>query len=944
MKCVKPLSGMYSQPKGVSCSTRPYRGGLYIYKTPPCIRSLSSDQLVHHVITGFLDMFFLLLCAFFVRSSIAAVIISEISDKGTSNACPDKQDWVEIHNTGSSAIDLAGFKLHDNNGPNASKAYVFPADSKVLASAFLVLCTRVKGNNTLPKFKIGGDDTITLRNPSGGIVSTSGNLQNSGEYDLTWAYNSNTKKFAYTSTPTPGKPNVFTEIWPSIRARLTEQHIDGEAFFESTSIDAARHLPPVVELHVTMSTQDFAYQKANASYEVYTPFTQLKITSYNGARTHAELSGGGQMRPRGQSTLATPFCMGYKTIPWLIDITGGADKTQRLFGMEKFYLRNHYDDPSYLREWTMHRMLRRFGLPYLRTRTVKLFINDEYTGLYLLMEAPDQDYVFYRNFGVENKNAASTKPPFAAGHAMYKVKVQSIRCGEQNYKELGISQSVVSTAPKNPKMYAFKRGSHRPRLPVLRNQDQCGAYYFIHQMNREFGDAMASWEKKGRNCGKMVVDNGLVDRDIGTSNADTDNNDARMESFFNDYLSGPAWKGCRSSKNGCDSQTGIYAALRNTPKVDVDQWLKNFAVYAVTLGLDSPIGDGNNYFLATPGGATEAQRAYRLVQYDHNNVATPSGSNLCSPECSSRGIYWSIARPTCRALADNPHVGPLLAGKGNEGNMKRYLSYVKDFNADVYTNADLIAETEAHASAIASAVKTDPGRPVSGVQQFEKELKASNGQWQEYNLLAFMKARGEEVKKQLDALDAGTFPHHDDQVEACQDWRSKTARSSTYQEDGKKCDKHYRSCSLSVTPFCFDETSWCNAKTGQFTTVKCKEAIPCRNCYPYSMCGSKGNALRAFTKNMTTASPTGAVIDTTAANGKTTADTALSGSVQEEADGSDSLPEWIIAVIVGGILLVLAGVGAVVVYFVLSKMQRKTEAEQSRRKATVVMLSQDESR
>ena len=70
--------------------------------------------------------------------------------------------------------------------------------------------------------------------------------------------------------------------------------------------------------------------------------------------------------------MAIVHCLGYKSFPWLVDVAGGADKTQRLFGMEKFYLRNHLGDQSHMRDWSMHRMLRRFGLPYLRTRTVKL--------------------------------------------------------------------------------------------------------------------------------------------------------------------------------------------------------------------------------------------------------------------------------------------------------------------------------------------------------------------------------------------------------------------------------------------------------------------------------------------------------------------------------------------------------------------------------------------
>ena len=47
-------------------------------------------------------------------------------------------------------------------------------------------------------------------------------------------------------------------------------------------------------------------------------------------------------------------------------------------------------------------------------------------------------------------------------------------------------------------------------------------------------------------------------------------------------------------------------------------------------------------------------------------------------------------------------------------NMQKYLEFVKDFNDNVYTNAELIAERKKHASAIASAVSADPanvGRP-----------------------------------------------------------------------------------------------------------------------------------------------------------------------------------------------------------------------------------------
>ena len=484
--------------------------------------------------------------------------------------------------------------------------------------------------------------------------------------------------------------------------------------------------------------------------------------------------------------MVIPTCLGRKAFPWLIDVAGGADKTQRLFGMEKFYLRNHLFDRSHMRDWAMHRMLRMHRMPYLRTRIAKLYVNAVFVGTYSLMEAADQDYVFYRNFGQGDANSPSSVPPFAPGHALYKIKTQSRYCGK--YEQLGFwnkltgredsvtnAQPPIYTAPTDPSLYAFKRGEHRPKISVQGGDDWTKCLpEFYGMIIREERDVIAAWLKNGKDCGEMLLKNGLVDRDFGGSNTANDN-DGRMKSFFNTYLANGAADGCGGACDSDDNAGGnIYAQLQSTPKVNVDDLLKNFAVYAVTVGTDSPIAGGNNYFLASPGGDTEAERAYRMVQYDHDNMAEGAGVGLCAPECKGRAVYWSIARPTCKALSDNPLVGPLLSGSGNAGNMQKYLQYVKDFNSNVYTNAELIAEMETHASAIASAVRAHATLQGLNSTPFDAELTASAGTWQSFNLLAFMEARGEEVKKQLEALEAGTFPRGDASVpasESCQDWR-----------------------------------------------------------------------------------------------------------------------------------------------------------------------------
>ena len=49
-------------------------------------------------------------------------------------------------------------------------------------------------------------------------------------------------------------------------------------------------------------------------------------------------------------------------------------------------------------------------------------------------------------------------------------------------------------------------------------------------------------------------------------------------------------------------------------EVDVENFLKNFTVYTVTMNKDSPMGNQNNYYLAHTGDGT----GWKIVAYDHN--------------------------------------------------------------------------------------------------------------------------------------------------------------------------------------------------------------------------------------------------------------------------------------------------------------------------------------
>jgi len=175
--------------------------------------------------------------------ALGSVRVNEVSDKGSAGVCAG-EDWVELFNPGSAAVNLSGYKLHDDKGPGDDLAFTFPPADVIGAGSYLLLCTKAASR---PAFKIGGDDTVTLLDAAGNVVSTSGQLQDLGEVNMTWAYASESGNFQYTNRPTPGASNVISQDWPKVRARLVQQDVDGEDFFSSTGTFGA-----VVDVHLTM--------------------------------------------------------------------------------------------------------------------------------------------------------------------------------------------------------------------------------------------------------------------------------------------------------------------------------------------------------------------------------------------------------------------------------------------------------------------------------------------------------------------------------------------------------------------------------------------------------------------------------------------------------------------------------------------------------------------
>jgi len=665
----------------------------------------------------------------------AAPVISEVADKGSSDVCGGA-DWIELFNDGTDQVSLAGYILHDDKGILDEGAFRFPEGYTLAPGEYQVLCCDDDPAN--PQFGIGGDDTITLLDANESIVSTVGPLLNKGAFDVTFALALDGSGYDYTTTPTPGAQNVLTSLptTEEIKAQLAERNAMGTQFFgmDDNGYPVDDRMEDVLDLKLVMEEEDYLYTLEHPWHEEYRPFASGQLLQRSDGTEIASFASPGRLRPKGQSTLFFAICLGVPSIPFSIDFDD-TDPDQTLFGAGRVYLRNKLSDRSYMREWVFHRMLARFGLPHLRTRTVRFYLNDEYVGLYDLMEAPESEYVFHRNFPDYDLD----------NHALYKIKTASTSCGKQKWYNPGnVTAAYARINETTP--YSFERGEHRPDIPVL-NEDQCNEG-FDDILKTEKLDAVLAYVRNGEDCGEMLVEEGLVDRDLGVESWDP-----TMKDFINEHLS-----------NSTCVEDCAGSNLAN--EVDVTNFLKVFAVFSTIMHQDSPLGNGNNYYLAQTGSGG----GWKMVPYDLDNAATRVGIQICGEECAARMVHWSIFRPTCEALEENQLAGPLLS---DAALYDQYLGYVRDFVDTILTDETLLKEIADHASAIQEDVVPDAWNTHYS-HDYSSELSSTAAHWYSpgFPLLAVLRARAEDVLAQLEALDTGS--QSEEPVEAeqkCVDWR-----------------------------------------------------------------------------------------------------------------------------------------------------------------------------
>jgi hypothetical protein len=131
------------------------------------------------------------------------------------------------------------------------------------------------------------------------------------------------------------------------------------------------------DVHLSVSERDWAELKARAAENLYFP----AAVTWNGitVRNVAIRSRGGSSRNGNKPGLR-------------IDINHYVSN-QEFLGMKAFVLDNMYTDGSLMRETVTMKMFARMGVPAPREAHTRVYINDEFAGVYVTVEAVDRTFI-----------------------------------------------------------------------------------------------------------------------------------------------------------------------------------------------------------------------------------------------------------------------------------------------------------------------------------------------------------------------------------------------------------------------------------------------------------------------------------------------------------------------------------------------------------------------
>ena len=355
-----------------------------------------------------------------VKASRGPLVINEIVSKDVN----DGDDWFELFNSGTQAINLSDYTIVDDT--DDLEAVTLP-DVSLEPGAFVVIYATETdpGVNYVP-FKLGSSDSLTLEQD--GVTV---------DY-VEWNDSDAPQGFSYGAYP----DGDWSARTLSVSQGTTNTDV---TVFETGGVE---------NIYITLTDVDWqdiidnAEDKEDHSASV----TYKNVTLENIA-----------FRTKGNSTLSHVATIqegstGYSRFSFKID-TNEYVSGQKLLNMKKLNFNNNYNDPSYMRETISYNVMRGLGLAAPRTSFVNLYINDELHGLYTMVEQVNDEFL-EENF--DDSNGDLYKPDDADNEGLVGHDLVWIDAAYASYTavELKTNEDTTENTALMNFLYEINNGSN----------------------------------------------------------------------------------------------------------------------------------------------------------------------------------------------------------------------------------------------------------------------------------------------------------------------------------------------------------------------------------------------------------------------------------------------------------------------------------------------------
>ena len=176
----------------------------------------------------------------------------------------------------------------------------------------------------------------------------------------------------------------------------------------------------VIRLTLAPADKAFMQNQANSESEQYFPATFQMINSQFDSTLEDQVG----VRLRGNNSRE------HNKKSFKIDFREYDGK--KFYGYKKFNLKANANDPSFIRELLTLQCYREMNIPAARTHFIKLYMNDEYMGLYLNVEQIDDEFLNLRH---GHENGFLYKCSFGASLQMHNGQINNNRIFESELNE-----------------------------------------------------------------------------------------------------------------------------------------------------------------------------------------------------------------------------------------------------------------------------------------------------------------------------------------------------------------------------------------------------------------------------------------------------------------------------------------------------------------------------